>query len=556
MSLHLSGKLGDEPRVWKIEAPLTRIGRSSTCEVHIADASVSRRHAEIVRRDDRFFIHDLGSRNGTRVNGTEVRVPVEIGPGDCVEVGDHGLRVTAEEPDQPVLVPEGERIDTSMQLRADHLVEAHARDERGAPPLVAWLVAAGQLLVMPRPIQETCDEILGVVARAVPATRHVLMLRDETSGELRQVAARHLGGRPDRPLALSRSIVGRVLEECTSVLTADALQDPRFSTQESVVRQVVHSAMAVPLFDNRKVLGLVYVDSQDPGVSFTPQQLEVVTLLANMAAVKISNTRLLVAEQAQLRLAHELATAAGIQRGMLASAPCVAGWQVEACLETCHEVGGDLYDCRITGGDRLVFQVGDVTGKGMGAALLMSSFLASSRVLYESCDDPGALATRLSAIVSENGDPGRFVTGFLGCIDLRTGTLHYVNAGHPSALLLHGGAIRPLESNGVPFGVLPGFTYETLTAEIPPGALLAIFSDGIPEAQCGLEMFEDARLCEILLEAVATPDLADVRRAVLARLDAFLGDAPRSDDVTLLLIRRLPAPAMPGPALPSAPEVP
>ena len=539
--LYLSETLGDEPLAWKIEAPLSRIGRSSTCEVHIADASVSRRHAEIVRRDDRFFIQDLGSRNGTRVNGTVVRAPVEIGPGDSVEVGDLTLRVTAEEPGRPVLVPEGARIDTSVQLRADHLVKAHARDDQGARPLVAWLVAAGQLLVTLRPVQETCDKILEVVARAVPATRHVLMLRDETSGELRQISARQLGGRQGQPLALSRSIVGRVLEECTSVLTVDALHDPRFSGQQSVVMQGVRSAMAVPLFDNRKVLGLVYVDSQDFAVAFTPQQLEVVTLLANMAAVKISNARLLAAEQAQLRLAHELATAAQIQRGMLAPAPRVEGWQVEACLETCLEVGGDLYDCRMMRDDRLVFQVGDVTGKGMGVALLMSSFLASSRVLYESCGDPGTLATRLGAIVYDNGDPGRFVTGFLGCLDLRTGTLHYVNAGHPAALLLHRGEVRQLESNGVPFGVLRGCTYDTLTTEIPPGGLLAVYSDGIPEAQCGPEMFEDARLRQALLEASAASDLAEVRRGVLARLDAFLGDAPRSDDVTLLLIRRAAA---------------
>ena len=556
MTLNLSATFGDRTLAWRIEAPLSRIGRSSACEIHLADASMSRRHAEIVRRDDRFFSQDRGSRNGTRVNGAEVHAPVEIGPGDRIGVGDLTLHVTAEEPGQPVLVPSGVRVDTSVQLRADHLVEAHARDERGARPLLAWLVAAGQLLVMPRPLQETCDEILELVAHAVPGTRHVLMLHDDASGELRQVAARHLGGRPDRPLALSRSIVGRVLEECTSVLTADALHDPRFSAQDSVVRLAVHSAMAVPLFDNRRVLGLVYVDSQDPGVSFTPSQLEVLTLLANMAAVKISNARLLSAEQSRLRLAHELATAAQIQRGMLAPAPHVEGWQVEACLETCLEVGGDLYDCRMTRDHRLVFQVGDVTGKGMGAALLMSSFLASSRVLYESCTDPGALASRLSAIVCENGDPGRFVTGFLGCIDLHAGTLHYVNAGHPAALLLHHGEIRCLESNGVPFGVLPGYTYETLTTEIPAGGMLAVFSDGIPEAQCGLEMFEDARLHEVLLEVAAAPDLADVRRGVLARLDTFLADASRSDDVTLLLIRREAAPPVPGPAPQRVREVP
>jgi len=538
MTLYLTGTLGDEPLGWRIEAPLLRIGRSSTCEIHLADASVSRRHAEIARRDERFFIQDLGSRNGTRVNGQEVRAPVEIRPGDSIEVGDLTLRVTMAEPGPPVLVPPSSRVDTSVQLRADHLVRTHTREQRGGTPLAAWLAAAGQLLVMPRPLTETCDEILELVARAVPGTRHVLMLRDEASGDLRQVAARHLGGRPGQPLALSRSIVGRVLEECTSVLTADALRDPRFSAQDSVVRQAVHSAMAVPLFDNRRVLGLLYVDSQDPAVSFTTPQLEVLTLLANMAAVKISNARLLEDEQARLRLAHELATAAQIQRRMLAPAPCLEGWQIEACLETCHEVGGDLYDCRLARDDRLVFQVGDVAGKGMGAALLMSSFLASSRVLYDACGDPATLACRLGATVCDHGDPGRFVTGFVGCLDLRTGILHYVNAGHPAALLLHRGELRLLESNGVPFGVLPGYEYRAQTVEIPRGGTLAVFSDGIPEAQRGTEMFEEARLQRALLAAVDAPDLAEVRRGVLARLDEFLGDTRRSDDVTLLLIRR------------------
>ncbi len=538
MTLRLSGTVGGRTLTWKLEAPLVTLGRSSTCDVHLPDASVSRRHAEIVRREDRLLVRDLGSRNGTRVDGAEVTGLTELAAGARLGLGDVELLLTGGEAGEPVELPERTRVDTSVRLRADHLVEAHARDHSGASPLVALLAAAGQILVLPRPLAETCDEILEIAARAVPGSRHVLMLRDEAGGELRQVAARQGGGRPGRPLALSRSIVRTVLEECTSVLTEDALRDPRFRAQDSIVLQSVHSAMAVPLFDNRAVLGLLYVDSQDLGLAFTPAQLEVLTLLANMAAVKISNARLLAAEQARQRQAHELATATQIQRGMLVPAPRVAGWQVEVCLEPCHVGGGDLYDCRVTGERRLVFQVGDVTGKGMGAALLMSSFLASSRVLYASCGDPGTLASRLGGIVCEYGDPGRFITGFVGCLDLATGALRYVNAGHPAALLLDGGAPRPLESNGVPFGVLPGFDYATATATIPPGGLLAVFSDGIPEAQRGEEMFEDERLREALLAAAAEPDLADVRRGLLGRLDAFLGDAPRSDDVTLLLIRR------------------
>ncbi len=542
MTLYLSTSLGDQSLVWKLDAPLVTIGRSSGCEIHVPDASVSRRHAEIARRGETFLLRDLDSHNGTRVNGTRVREPLAIGPGDRIEVGDLVLRATAEAPSRPVVIAEGARLDASVELRADQLVEARTRGGRETQPLVSLLAAAGQLLVMPRPLPETCDEILEVIARAVPASRHVLALRDEASGELRQAAARHRGGRPDQPLGISRSIVDRVLEECTSVLTADAREDPRFRAHESVVLQGVHSAMAVPLFDNRRVLGLVYVDSQDLTVAFDSRQLEVLTLLANMAAVKITNARLLETEQVRLRLAHELATAARIQRELLPPAPGVEGWQVEAWLETCHEVGGDLYDCRLRRDGRLLLLVGDVSGKGMGAALLMSSFLASARVLYESCSDPGELATRLGDIVRENGDPARFVTGFLGCLDPRSGALRYVNAGHPAAVLLGGGATRALESNGVPFGLLDEFRYDAVTTEVRPGEMLALFSDGIPEAQRGEEFFGDERLHESLAEAADAPDLSDVRRNVVARLDAFLGDVRRSDDVTLLLIRRETAP--------------
>jgi sigma-B regulation protein RsbU (phosphoserine phosphatase) len=257
-----------------------------------------------------------------------------------------------------------------------------------------------------------------------------------------------------------------------------------------------------------------------------------------MAAVKISNARLLEAEQGRLRLAHELATAAHIQRGLLPPAPRIEGWQVEAYLESCHEVGGDLYDCRVLPDGRLLFLVGDVSGKGMGAALLMSSFLASARVLYSSCAGPGELATRLGEIVHANGDPGRFVTAFLGCLDTQTGLLHYANGGHPPPVLLRGGEIRQLEGAGVPFGILPDFAYGIVTVEIRPGDLLAVFSDGIPEAQRAEEFFGDERLHEALVAAASASDLAQVRGGVLTRLAAFLGDAPRSDDVTLLLIRR------------------
>jgi len=367
----------------------------------------------------------------------------------------------------------------------------------------------------------------------------VLLLDPGDGTEPVQIAARTRGGRADRALALSTTIMRKVLTECTSVLTRDTAIDPRFQGQHSIVAQSVHSAMAVPLFDNEKVLGLLYVDSADLMVRFDDDQLELLTLLANMAAVKITNARLLEEGRDRDRVLQELASATRIQRGMLpATTPQVPGYELEAYLESCNEVGGDLYDFHMRDDGMLVFVVGDVTGKGMGAALLMSSFLASARVLYDAYADPAELSRRLGAMVHRTADPTRFVTGFVGCLDPATGTLTYVNAGHPWPMLVRGGTLRELESNGVPFGVVPHFPYTAATAELAPGEVFAVFTDGIPEAQRGEELYNEERLRDAMREESGVPDLATLRDRLLARVDEFLAGEPRTDDITLVLIRR------------------
>ena len=538
MELHLSGNVGDRFAVWRLDGQHLRIGRASRNEISIADPTVSKEHAEITIRDGRPFVRDLGSRNGTRVNGIEAREPLAISAGDRLEVGHVLLAVTREEPSRPVRFSDATVLGSSMRLRADQLLERRSTEAGHASALVHLLAQAGQLLVLPRPLRETCDQILELAERAVPASRYVLLLRRE-DGDPIQMAGRFAKGGADRPLALSRSIVRAVFDECTSVLTGDAAEDPRFKAQESIVMQAVRSAMAVPLFDNTNVLGLLYVDSQDPRIVFREEQLEVLTLLANMAAVKITNARLLEAEQVRARMAHDLSTAAGIQRGLLQTRfPAVPGYALDAHLETCFEVGGDLFDFKVRADGSLQFVIADVSGKGMTAALVMSSFLAATRVLYDSCEDPGMLASRLGTILFETTDSSRFVTGIVGCLDPATGRVRYVNAGHPAAYITGGAGIRELPSNGVPFGVLPAFAYPTATADLARGEVLALFSDGIPEAQKGDDFFEEDRLRTALTELAPLPAIADMRSGLLERVDRFLSGAPRTDDITLMLIRR------------------
>jgi serine phosphatase RsbU (regulator of sigma subunit) len=536
--LYLSGTVGDRFCVWPLETALAGIGRSSRNVVQIADATVSKEHAEITRHGDRFLIRDLGSRNGTRVNGVGVVGRVALEPGDHVEIGHVALTATADDPHPPTRLSESAGISSAFRIRADEILDRTAA-RPDAAHLLHLLAEAGRILVLLRPLGETCEEILRVVEKAVPASRLILLLRQEEGAEPVQIAARYRGGSAREPLVLSRAIIRTVLDENSSVLITDAAMDPRFRQRQSIVSQAVHSAMAVPLFDNERVLGLVYADTNALTTTYGQDELEVLTLIANMAAVKITNARLLGAEQARMRMAHELETAAGIQRSLLpATTPAPPGYRFQAFLETCTEVGGDLYDFHVRPDGTLFFLVGDVSGKGMGAALLMSSVLASARVLYDACAGPVELAARLNAAIHRSTEAQHFVTAFVGHLDPATGSLRYVNAGHPRPCLLGGGTVRALESTGVPLGILPAFPFQMASVEMKPGDLLALFSDGILEARRGEEFFDEERMVRALVEEGAEPDLEKLSRRIIARVDDFLSGAQRADDVTLLLLKR------------------
>jgi serine phosphatase RsbU (regulator of sigma subunit) len=538
MTLRFQAVVNGEPRMWPLEGERVGIGRSSRNAVQIADATVSKDHAEVLKQPDGYWLADLGSRNGTRVNGTEANQPVRLKESDLVEVGSVLLRVLGEGDEARTQWTPSPGASSSLRINARDIL-GRPSPTAGNPGLVHVLIEAGRVLVLPRPLPETCEEVLRFVEKAIPANRLILLLREKPGAEPVQMAARFKGGSSRQPLAISRAILETVLSECTSVITGDAAQDPRFAARESIIAQAVHSAMAVPLFDNERVLGLIYADTSDFTVNYGQEQLEILTLLANMAAVKITNARLLETEQVRLRMSQELATATRIQQNLLNDAPTgLPGWQCEVRLETCHEVGGDLYDFHTRADGRFLFLVGDVSGKGMGAALLMSSVLSSARVLYDVCPDPGDLARRLNAVMHRSTDAGHFVTMFFGELDLATGRLRYVNAGHNAPLLVSGTEVRELAAEGVPIAVLEDFPYTTTTVDLATGGLFALFTDGIPEAQHGEDFFGDDRLREALLRHAGEPSLDRVASGLITEVEGFLAGQHRSDDVTLVLLRR------------------
>ena len=540
MSLLLSVQLQGLPQSWPLSTSPVRIGRRSDNDIQIKDNTVSKEHAELLEQGGHWTIRDLGSRNGTRVNGREAKEPLPLKPGDRLEVGQVQVTVTDGRQPAPSRFSTSEDVGSSIRLNVRELLEhpPSGASATAAATAMHLVMEAGQLLVLPRPIEETCDSILGFIEKGVRASRMVVLLRDAATGQLSQMAARYRGGRSTAPLALSQSIMNAVLAENTSIITADAMDDPRFASGQSIIAQAIHSAMAVPLFDNEQVLGILYVDSTDPSVLYSQQELELLTLLGYMAAVKITNSRLLEAEQTRQRLALELATASRIQRNLLPEPPELPGWSCHARLETCHEVGGDLFDFHVREDGTLVVMVGDVSGKGTGAALLMSSTLSAARVLYDACQGPLDVVNRLNTALRRHSDERSFVTMFVGWLDPASGHMRYVNAGHPDPHILLGGSFRRLEATGIPVAMLPDFPWTEGTTVLEHGETLALFSDGIPEAQHDDEFFDWDRVQQTLIAAAAEPDLERAGDHVIASIDAFAAGQHRADDVTLVLLRR------------------
>ena len=288
MGLRLSATLNGEQRHWLLERSPTRLGRATGNTIQLLDGTVSKEHAELSLQDGRWTLRDLGSRNGTRVNGREAQVPLAVSAGDRVEVGHVLLQVTEADTDDGTKIRTAEHVGSSLSLSVNDVLHRSTVGAGGASRVLHVLTRAGQLLVLPRPLDETCQAILGLVEEALPTSRTVMLLRDARSGELRQTAARYRGGRADEPLAVSQTILKSVLAENRAVITSDAANDPRFLSQKSIIAHAIHSAMAVPLFDNEKVLGILYADSSDPRVTYGQTELEVFTLLGHISAGKIT----------------------------------------------------------------------------------------------------------------------------------------------------------------------------------------------------------------------------------------------------------------------------
>jgi serine phosphatase RsbU (regulator of sigma subunit) len=366
------------------------------------------------------------------------------------------------------------------------------------------------------------------------------MLLEGDPPSLRTRVARRSGSAVSGEVQVSQTIARMVLQEGQAVLTTDATRDPRFAPAQSIIVEQVHAAACVPLFDNREIIGLIYADRSRRTAPYEREDLEALTLLANLAAVKIENVRLFLRDEQMRIMERELAAAARIQQRLLPRRlPEPPGYDLAAHNTPCRGVGGDLYDFLLRDESRLVLALGDVSGKGMGAALLMATTQAALRAYFSTAATLEEVLTRLNRHICASSGDEQFVTLFCAEIELASGRLRYVSAGHnPSLLLRSEGSLERLRSGGMVLGILPELEYRSTETALGPGDLLVAYSDGITECHDPEgELFEEERLERLLAER---PEAApgDLQREILAACASFAGSAEQYDDMTLALLRR------------------
>ena len=522
------------------------VGRSRESDIFLPDQWLSRHHAAIEERTDGYWVSDLNSKNGTLLNGEPVREWRRLRPGDVITLGEHTLTFCTEGPDEEEedeREPEGTRVFSVKELSAINTRPAIDPAElQRQNRVLAILSKAASELVVHRPLGELFELVLDLLLEAVGAERGAILLLEGGPPHPVIKASRSRTGDP--LTRVSRSIARRAMEERVSLLLPNVLEDVRFKSEDSILASGIRTAMCAPLWftasgeGRDSVIGLVYVDSLQHAHAFTEDDLRVLTALANVAAAKIENVRLLEESLEKRRMEEDMRMAAEIQTGLLPrEAPGVPGWDLAGCNRPCRTVGGDYYDFAVEDA-RLLLALGDVSGKGTGAALLMTVLRAAVRSHWREPVLADAVV-RINRTVCQNVPSSKFVTFFLAALDPGTGRLDFVNAGHnPPLLVRAGGEVETLSDGGLVLGIFDNVVYEGGHVEMRPGDTLVIYSDGVTETwDPDGEEFAEERLRALAVEN-RTLAAEELQAAILREIERFEAGARATDDRTIVVLKR------------------
>jgi serine phosphatase RsbU (regulator of sigma subunit)/pSer/pThr/pTyr-binding forkhead associated (FHA) protein len=517
------------------------IGRASDADVRLDDTTVSRRHAQIRPGGSGWTLQDLGTQNGTFVNGERLSQAVLLREGDLVQFG--GVATTFHEAREapPAVAFEdkkggGESVVVTMEAGGAGLPLSAAEAAR-AKTLAQRLEFLSDLA---GDLGGTFDEaamlarILDRLFVLLPQADRGFVLLCDARGELLPRAVR--GRAPEAKLTVSRSLARSAIEKRQGILTIDLMGDERFAKAQSLVGVTIHAVMCVPILTSEQVFGVLQVDSMRAGQPFDEGDMALLMGIARQLALSLANARLHAQLVEQELLQHDLALAGRIQQRLLPRAlPEIAGCSFAAECTPAQQVGGDFYQFLELPDGRIGVAIGDVSGKGVSAALCMARTMSDIRYQSAGESEPGRILERANRALYENLEEGMFVTVSLVSFDPKTGETRYARAGHPPPLVRDaGGNVTELgDVGGAALGVGEDSRYEQGRCVLDRGDVVVLYSDGVTEAMNRSNaLYGDDRFRAVLRGSGG--GATAVKEAVLADLEAFVSGREPNDDLTLV----------------------
>ncbi len=563
---------GSKPgSIVELKSEVAILGRHPGCQVVIDNVAISRQHAKISQTDGQFVIEDLNSRNGTFLNGEPVRGKVPIKDRDRIRICDVHFRFHLEKPAADL----HDSTYFNLKSKTPPPIDPAARtmSETGGPQhiessssIIRTLEAGPQrevrldvqpeaklraILEITRAVSRELNvdlllpKVLATLFKIFPQAEHgfVALVNAETGERETKAAQSRSGADPTAMAAWSATVVDRAIESGEAILTADALEDTRFRHSESVSELKIRSMMCAPLISQSgRAVGAIQLDTKDCSFEFSSDDLELLVAVAGQAAMAVEGARLHEELLNQRDLERDLQFATQVQLGFLPrERPKVPLYEFFDYYEPAMQVGGDYFDYVWLPDGRLAIAQGDVSGKGVPAALLMTRVYCATRYRLASERSAGDVLTQLNAEISAEGMGFRFITLVIAILDPRTHELVVANAGHLPPI--YRGPDRQTQfigqkSAGIPLGIDSDTRYQEERFTLPPDAAILFYTDGLTEAMnADEELFGRLRLAETMAAAPGTAE--DMIQKVVLAVEAHSHAAALRDDMCLVAMRRL-----------------
>jgi sigma-B regulation protein RsbU (phosphoserine phosphatase) len=388
-------------------------------------------------------------------------------------------------------------------------------------------------------LEEIMQTIIRRSLRAVQAEQGVITLVDKQASEPTKTLVRAMVSSSEHiEFHLHQALVGWMHLNMKPLAVDDPKNDDRFrgvSWDESI-----HSLLCVPLLVKSELKGVLTIYNKKDKQKFTPDDQRLLAIIAAQSAQVIENARLYEEEREYLKMQEEVRLAAKIQTDLLPTEmPRLPAYDILGKTIPAQAVGGDYFDFIRIDDSKLAVCLGDVTGKGLPASLLMANLQATLRGQTLVAREPGECLTRSNQLLYQSTSPEKFATLFYGIIDGRNHTLSYSNAGHDHPFLLsQDGSFKRLETGGLMLGAFEGFSFEGETVSLKPHDTLVLYSDGITEAMNGNgEPYGEERLKQFLTAHHRLPP-RELLDSLVKNVEQHVARHPQSDDMTVVIVKR------------------